>query len=309
MKNDLINALDGERLFFDEINSFRENLNEIPLEFDYDHEDENSFKRYAQKTMIKESIDKLISEVSKIKNPKVIDVCCGPGWISSLLELRGASCHGYDFSSVAVKNAKIMRNKNLKSIKSANGKLEFTELDVQKIPELKSKESLDAVIGWSAFHHLDGIESYLDNVYNSLSSGGLIATKDDIGSEKLNRIISWFFQFILPIKTVTYKEKFFNFFTYIKKIFEKEHEMHTPMEEYVGKHSDAVGLIQDVIERDYKVVFNKSHGAFVQYFILDLKGSLLFKKIIFKILWNLDNALIILVICKGNLKAIIGKKH
>ena len=53
--------------------------------------------------------------------------------------------------------------------------------------------------------------------------------------------------------------------------------MHTPMEEYAGKHSDAVQIIEDVIERDYKVVFNKSHELLLLLYF-GSKGSLLLQE-------------------------------
>ena len=64
------------------------------------------------------------------------------------------------------------------------------------------------------------------------------------------------------------------------------------MEEFVGKHENAVEKIKIILERDYYIVNNYRYCAFVHYFILDLAGPIWFKKIIFSALWSFDKFLI-----------------
>lgn len=304
----LEDALKNEREFFNVINSNREKSPLLPLEFDFDHDDPTDFNRTVGKVMRQKFIDCYETELTKIKNAKVIDICCGPGWLSLFSALRGNEVEGYDFSEKAIAIAKNMSEKKAELMKSKKGSLKYTQLDVNKIEALNHANSIDVAIGWSAFHHIDNIEDYLNKVYKSLRTGGLIVSTDDIGSKKINRIITWFLKFLLPIKNLSYKEKFKNLLIYIPKIFKSEHEMHTPMEEYVGKHGDAVQKIENFIESNFEVIMNERHSAFLHYFVYDLDGTLRQKKCIFKILYNLDKLLINLKVCKGNLRFIIAKK-
>ena len=176
------------------------------------------------------------------------------------------------------------------------------------IISLSQENKVDFYIGWSAFHHLDKLDDFFDKMNYSLKNGGYIISVDDIGSHKINRIITWIFKFILPLKNISYSQKFQNIFSYFLKIFKPEKEWHTPMEEFVGKHENAVEKIKIILERDYYIVNNYRYCAFVHYFILDLAGPIWFKKIIFSALWSFDKFLIKTKICKGNLRFMLAKK-
>lgn len=302
-------SLKLEQILFNDLNESRQKSNQIPLEFDYDYVPDNfDFERYSSKIMGRKSVNNLIKTIESIKSPIVVDVCCGPGWVSLLSAKRGARVFGYDITDVGIKNANNNKNRNLDEIQKSGGTLEYYNENVHNIPFLQKENSVNLFIGWSAFHHLDNLEEFFKKMNHSLASGGYIISVDDIGSMKINRIITWFFKFILPLKNITYLDKSKNIFTYFKKLINPEIEWHTPMEAYVGKHENAVEKIENILISNYELVYNYRYCAFVHYFVYDLAGPIWFRKMIFNILWQLDKFLIKTRICKGNLRFILAKK-
>lgn len=302
-------SIKQEQILFNNLNENRQNLNLVPIEFDYDYIPEKfDFERYTSKIMGRKSVNILIKTIESIQAPIVVDVCCGPGWVSLLSARRGAKVFGYDITDVGIKNAKINRDKNSVLIHKSGGSLEYYNENVHNIPFLEKPNSVNLYIGWSAFHHLDNLEEFFKKMNHSLVSGGYIISVDDIGSEKINRIITWFFKFILPLKNISYIEKFKNIFKYSNKLINPEIEWHTPMEAYVGKHENAVEKIENILTSNYELVHNYRYCAFVHYFVYDLAGPIWFRKVIFNILWTLDVLLIKSGICKGNLRFILAKK-
>jgi SAM-dependent methyltransferase len=306
---DLEKSIHEEKELFNSINNKREISEFIPVEFDYDLVPENfDFDRYAIKKIGQKSINFLVDTLKSLDHPLLVDVCCGPGWVSLLSATRGANVYGYDITEVGLRNANLSKERNKDNISKMGGSLEYFNQNVHTIPFLNKQNMVDFYIGWSAFHHLDKLDDFFDRMNYSLKSGGYIISVDDIGSHKINRIFTWFFKFILPLKNISYIQKFKNIFKYILKIFQPEKEWHTPMEEFVGKHENAVEKIELILKRDYLIVSNYRYCAFIHYFILDIAGPIWFKKIIFSILWSFDKFLIATKICKGNLRFILAKK-
>ncbi len=308
MKN-LEKSIQEEKELFNSINNKREISDFIPVEFDYDLIPERfDFDRYAIKKIGEKSITILTNTLKTLNQPLLVDVCCGPGWVSLLAARRGANVFGYDITEIGLRNANISKERNNQYIIDKGGSLQYFNQNVHTIPFLNNENKVDFYIGWSAFHHLDKLDEFFDKMNFSLKNGGYIISVDDIGSDKINRIITWFFKFILPLQNISYIQKFKNIFSYIQKIYLPEKEWHTPMEEFVGKHENAVEKIEMILERDYTIVNNYRYCAFVHYFILDLAGPTWFKKVIFNILWSFDKFLITTKICKGNLRFILAKK-
>ena len=308
--NNLEKSIKNEIDLFNFINTERQNSDFIPVEFDYDlNPIEFDFDRYVSKKMGEKSISILINIVDSIKKPTIIDVCCGPGWVSLLSARRGANVFGYDITDIGIKNANLNKERNINFILEKGGSLNYFNQNVHTIPFLNESNSVDLYIGWSAFHHLDNLDNFFENMFKSLKSNRYVISVDDIGSKKINRILTWFFKFILPIKNLTYFQKFKNVFKYLKKLFMAEIEWHTPMEEFVGKHENAVEKIENILIKDYLIINNYRYCAFVHYFIFDLAGPNWFKKIIFNTLWKFDNLLVDTKICKGNLRFILAKKQ
>jgi SAM-dependent methyltransferase len=309
MNSKLEESLFKEKSFFNYLNDLRGNSNLIPLEFDYDYEpSEFDYGRFVGKKMGEETVKNFLKIISTKNNPIIIDVCCGPGWVSLMSAIRGSKVYGYDISDTAILKAIETATSYKDIIQNNGGSFEYKNHSVHEIPFLEMSNSVDIFVGWSAFHHLDQMDLFFEKMKFSLKDNGYIISVDDIGSEKINRLITWFLKFILPLKTITYKTKFINLFYYLKKIFEKEHEWHTPMEEYVGKHENAAEKIERILVKDYKIVHNYRYCAFIHYFIGDLSGPIWFKKSIFFILFNLDNLLIKSKICKGNLRFMAAQK-
>ena len=175
MNSSLENAINNEKIFFNSLNYSRRQSQDIPPEFDYDHSPlKFDFERYASKIMGRRSVGIYLSIIKEIKGGKVIDVCCGPGWVSLLGAKNGASVSGYDISDVAIENANEMKLKNHEQINNANGSLEYHNHSVHDIPFLNQKESVNLYVGWSAFHHLDEMEVFFDKMKFSLKPNGYI---------------------------------------------------------------------------------------------------------------------------------------
>lgn len=143
----------------------------------------------------------------------------------------------------------------------------------------------------------------------SLKPGGYIISIDDIGSNKLNRVITWFLKFLLPIKGLSYFDKISSLRKYWGKLVQPEVEWHTPMEEFVGKHENAAQKIEDILQNEYEIVYNYRYCSFLHYFVYDIAGPDWFRKTVFNILWPIDRFCVWLGICKGNLRFILAKKH
>lgn len=303
-------ALKKEKLVFNDLNNKRRQADLIPLEFDYDYNPVKfDFERYTAKKMGKKSVDNFLTIIKETKGAKVIDVCCGPGWVSLLASTRGANVSGYDISDIAIANANISHDRNIDRIQFADGKLEYFNQSVHSIPFLDQEKSVNVFIGWSAFHHLDEMDNFFKRMQFSLKDGGYIISVDDIGSKKINRIITWVLKFILPLKGVTYANKIGSIGTYLRKLYEPEVEWHTPMESFVGKHENAAQKIEDILKSDYNVIHNYRYCAFIHYFVYDLGGPNWFRKMVFDILWPLDCFLVSVGICKGNLRFMAVKKN
>ncbi|BFG70364.1 hypothetical protein KACHI17_12450 [Sediminibacterium sp. KACHI17] len=298
-----------EKEVFNHLNNLRSSAETIPLEFDYDYVPSKfDFERYTGKKMGRRSVLNYIKLVNDNPGIKIVDVCCGPGWVSLLAATRGARVYGYDISNVAIENAKLSRERNLQKIIENKGTLEYYNQSVHTIPFLDDQKSVDLFIGWSAFHHLDQMELFFERMNTALKDGGYIISVDDIGSKKINRIITWGLKFILPIKGLSYTNKISKIGKYFQKLIQPEVEWHTPMEQYVGKHENAAQKIEDILSRDYEIVHNYRYCGFVHYFVYDLAGPDWFRKIMFDLLWNLDRLFVWTKLCKGNLRFILAKK-
>lgn len=163
MNSTLENAIKEEQKFFNYLNNNRRQSNNIPVEFDYDYSPLIfDFERYTSKIMGRKSVDNYLSVINEIKGGKVIDVCCGSGWVSLLGAKNGANVSGYDISDVGINNAIEMKNKNLNHIMKVNGSLDYFNQSVHDIPFLDNKESVNLYVGWSAFHHLDEMEVFFE---------------------------------------------------------------------------------------------------------------------------------------------------
>jgi ubiquinone/menaquinone biosynthesis C-methylase UbiE len=309
MNSSLENAINNEKEFFNSLNYSRRQSQDVPPEFDYDYSPlKFDFERYTSKIMGRKSVGIYLSVIKEIKGGKVIDVCCGPGWVSLLGAKNGASVSGYDISDVAIGNANEMKSKNLEQINKSNGSLEYHNHSVHSIPFLDQKESVNLYIGWSAFHHLDEMDIFFERMKFSLKNGGYIISIDDIGSNKSNRVITWMLKFLLPIKGLSYSTKISNLGRYFKKLVQPEVEWHTPMEEFVGKHENAAQKIEDILQSEFEIVHNYRYCAFIHYFVYDIAGPNWFRKAVFDILWPIDKFCVWSGICKGNLRFILAKK-
>ena len=115
--SNLEKSIKKEIELFNLINAERQNSDFIPVEFDYDlNPIKFDFDRYVSKKMGQKSVSILIDLVNSIKKPTIIDVCCGPGWVSLLSARRGANVFGYDITDIGIKNANLNKERNINFI-------------------------------------------------------------------------------------------------------------------------------------------------------------------------------------------------
>jgi len=92
------------------------------------------------------------------------------GWLALELGRCGQTVDAYDLSPEAIAVARRMLDEN--PYKDGFGKVTYHLEDVTKLD--LGTETLDAVSGWSAFHHLPDLMSFMDRVHQALKPGGIV---------------------------------------------------------------------------------------------------------------------------------------
>lgn len=100
----------------------------------------------------------VIKLLAPLKNELILDLGCGTGDLTNLIQLEGATVMGTDFSEEMIRKAK----EKYPSIK-------FTVEDARNIDY---KETLDAVFSNAALHWMLEKEAVIKSVYKSLKKGG-----------------------------------------------------------------------------------------------------------------------------------------
>lgn len=97
---------------------------------------------------------------TKIKEPKIIDLGCGAGWLTNIVSSLGPTI-GVDFSTTAISEA---------SKKYPNAKFIAADILHWDYP----KEAFDIVISQEVIEHMQDQTAYLEVAYNLLHSGGYL---------------------------------------------------------------------------------------------------------------------------------------
>ena len=184
------------------------------------------------------------------------------------------------------------------------GSIKYNLKDITKV-EL-GIEKYDAVTGWSSFHHIPNVKAFIQKVYKALKKDGLIATMDDMPQSRLERSISYFFEFILPTYNLSYIEK-------VKKIinimFKKENlrkEIFSPMEK--AKHT-SVYEIHEIIKKKFHIIHYNEKNAFSGTPVMRISGPDIIRYFFARIVIFLDRLLCNLGLVNGFERIIIAKKE
>lgn len=246
--------------------------------------------------------DQYISWVAHKPGGRVLDVCCGPGWLALELGRRGQHVDAYDISPKAIALAKRMLAEN--PYRDGFGEVNYYLQDVTEVD--LGEEKYDAVSGWSAFHHLPDLPAFMKKVYRALKPGGVIATMDDIPRGMLEKGLEYFLNFILPIYPLSYLKKISIALQLLTGKRQFPAEFLTPMEE--AKHS-SVEDIERMWYEQFEVVMNVRQNAFAGLPATYLLGPDSFRYTTARALVALDRFLCYLGIVKGFDRKMIARKR
>ena len=113
--------------------------------------------------------------VAHESNGRVLEVCCGPGWLALELGRRGQIVDAYDISPEAIACARRMLVEN--PFKEGFGEVNYYLKDVTEVD--LDKEKYDAISCWASWYYLSDFEELLDSVCGTLRPGGIFAIEDD----------------------------------------------------------------------------------------------------------------------------------
>lgn len=308
---DLNKLKEAEAAYFDYVADIRTVNGHIPMEADIRCATKFIPKRSDKLPMIDPKMtaildgharDQYISWVAHKPGGRVLDICCGSGWLALELGRNGQHVDAYDISPKAIALAKRMLAEN--PYQDGFGEVNYYLQDVTEVD--LGEEKYDAVSGWAAFHHLPDFPAFMKKVYRALKPGGIVATMDDMPRGRLERGCEYFLQFILPIFPKSYPQKISTVFQLLtgKKKFPEE--VFTPMEE--AKHSIADDISRIFYEQ-YDVVVNVRQNAFAGTPVMFLSGGDSFRYPIARVLVGLDRLLCYIGIVKGFDRKMIARKR
>lgn len=248
--------------------------------------------------------DRLIDHVAHRFGGKVLDICCGPGWLALELGRHGQVVDAYDLSPKAIELAKRMLEEN--PYKDGFGSVTYHLEDVTSLD--LGTETIDSISGWSAFHHLPDLTSFMDRVHQALKPGGIVATYDDLPVQRLSIWLGRFFRLLLPTCDRTYRQKISDSIRRILGITKENPEYFTPMEEVAAKDKSVFDFANHLYD-EYDILYDVRFNAFACGPAMTIKGPDWFRYLMAQMIIGLDRALCRVGICKGILRIIIARKR
>jgi ubiquinone/menaquinone biosynthesis C-methylase UbiE len=223
----------------------------------------------------------LLDLVAAKPGGRVLDICCGPGWLALELGRRGQRVEAYDLSPAAIALARRMLEEN--PYREGFGAVHYHLADVSKVD--LGIETFDAVTGWSAFHHLPDFRAFMKKVHAALKPGGIVATLDDYPQGALESYLKRFFGLILPTTDRSYREKVVGVIRRLGGRTVDKPEIFSPMEQ--RKYS-TVEDIQEVFRTEFELVHEFKFNAFAIGPMLLLAGPDWFRYPLAQLLEALD---------------------
>jgi 2-polyprenyl-3-methyl-5-hydroxy-6-metoxy-1,4-benzoquinol methylase len=247
--------------------------------------------------------DLLIEQVTHKPKGRVLEVCCGMGWLSLELGRHGQTVDAYDLSPEAISIGKRMLAEN--PYKDGFGTVRYHVQDVTQID--LGEEQFDAICGWSAFHHIPDLPKFMDRVRRALKPGGIVATIDDCPRGRLEGALDRAFRLLLPSYHRTYSQKFLASLKRLMRVSQAPPEVGSPMDLDEGKHETVHDMI-DLWSKQFEIVENIQFNAFVSSPIMSLSGPDWFRYPMAHMLVRLDKILCQAGVCNGYLRLLIGRK-
>ncbi len=313
MTDNLEKMKQAEAVFFDKSARHRTVYGQIPMEADI-----RRATRFIPSAPDQEPIDpkmtqildgsfrdRFIDYVAHRPGGRVLDICCGPGWLALELGRRGQIVDGYDLSPEAIALAKRMLDEN--PYKDGFGNVTYHLADVTNVD--LGIETFNAVSGWSAFHHLHNLPAFMDRVHRSLKPGGIVATLDDLPSGRISRSLRWAYKFLLPVYERTYPQKLKLAIGYLTRRQHAPAEVFSPMELVAAKHTMAVCDIESIWREKFELVWSVQFDAFATGTCKSLIGPDWFRYTITRAIAGLDRLLCKVGICRGAYRILIARKR
>lgn len=252
----------------------------------------------------------IITEASKIKGGRVLDLGCGMGALSLEIARTGMNVDGIDVSEKAIEIAKQYLMKQ--SSKEGFGRINYMVGDLNKVT-LKPN-TYDAVVCWDALHHILNLDHLIVEVKKSLKPGGKLVVLDHIGRQRKN----WVFIFVMDCILIL-----FPFYTQsitvekTKRLFKIL--LKQPSAERCAKNNDFnVSPFEDVSQeeivettkRNFYIVNNWTLLSFCTSIVthINMKNQKSLHKII-SFLKNFDDCLIKLHMLRGEYVFIYAEKR
>lgn len=312
MKNKIFeSAKETEIIFFDEAASLRDSKDKIiSQEVDIRRATKyipNNGEKFHVIDPHMENIksgkarNRYIDLVAHKPGGRVLDLGCGSGWLSLELARKGQIVDAYDISSKSISLAK----KTLKAnpYKEGFGKINYYNKDFSNIDFGENK--YDAISGWAAFYYMPDIKEFLTKVDRALKPGGIIATMDDMEKSPVSTWIEYFFLFILPIHTLTYKQKLIKIFNVGVGKDNLRKKIIVPMEK--SKHN-AKEDIEIVFYEKYIILYHIRENGFCGLPCMRLIGPDFFRYSLARILKVIDYLACKIGLVKGFERVIVAKK-
>jgi ubiquinone/menaquinone biosynthesis C-methylase UbiE len=301
----------AEAEFFDRIAQRRIAQGQIPMEADV-----RRAARFIPASIDEEPIDPKMSNIldgyyrdrfieyaAHRPQGRILEICCGPGWLALEMGRRNQVVEAYDISPGAIALAKRMLEEN--PYRDNFGEVTYHLKDVTE--EDLGVETLDAVVGWSAFHHLPDLPAFMERVYRSLKPGGIVATMDDLPRGRLEKWLERIFRLLLPTYDRTYRKKAHDAFQRISGKTKEAPEYFTPMEEVAAKDI-AVFDIADMFYSKFEVLWDVHFNAFAVNPAMSVIGPDWFRYTLARCIVGLDRLLCKCGLCRGFIRIIVARK-
>jgi len=313
MESNFEELKEAEAKYFDHVADVRTIDGHIPLEADIRRATKFIPKRTdkrrlapidPQMTAILDGYarDKFIDLVAHKPGGRILEICCGSGWLSLELGRRGQHVDAYDITPKAIALAKKMLAEN--PYRDGFGEVNYYLQDVTQV-EL-GEEKYDAIVGWSAFHHLPDLQLFMEKSFRALKPGGIVATMDDMPRPMSTKYLEYFVYIICPTYNRSYREKISMAFQIITGKKAAPVEFFSPLEE--AKHS-TVDDIDKIWNNQYEIVMNLRQNSFAGLASTYLLGPDSFRYTLARILVAIDRLFCYIGITKGFDRKLIGRKR
>ncbi len=247
---------------------------------------------------------KYLDFVAHEKGGRVLELCCGPGWLALELGRMGQIVDAYDISPESISLAKHMLMEN--SCTEDSCQVNYHLEDVMDVEW--GREKYDAISCWASWYYLSDFETLKERVWIALKAGGIFAIEDDRSQRHYQQLMERITMFILPTYGRSYLDKTRSLLRRIKgrNITEHVHEITCPA---TKMRDDLPNNICGVLKGQFKVLMDVHFNSFSLAVMRRLKGPPFFRYTIAHLLAMFDRFLCRTNIFQGRNRIIVVQKR